>query len=50
MKLKKRFAPQRRPARDERRLPPPDDYCAELLARGDRTGAIRYCKEMYTKA
>jgi hypothetical protein len=33
----------------ERQLLPPDDYCVELLARGDRTGAIRYCKEMYNE-
>ena len=33
----------------ERRLPPPDGYCEELLARGDRTGAIRHCKEMYNE-
>ena len=30
-------------------LPPPDDYTAGLLDRGDRTGAIRHCKEMYNE-
>jgi hypothetical protein len=33
----------------ERQLPPPDNHCAELLARGQRTEAVRYCKEMYNE-
>lgn len=33
----------------ERQLPPPDDHCAALMARGDRTAAIRHCKEMYNE-
>ncbi len=33
----------------EAQLPPPDNHAAELMARADRTGAIRYCKEMYNE-
>jgi hypothetical protein len=32
------------------RLDPPDARSAELIAAGDRRGAIQHCKEMYNEA
>ena len=34
---------------EQPQLPPPDDHVATLIARGERTAAIRYCKEMYNE-
>jgi hypothetical protein len=33
----------------ESQLQPPDHYTAELMAVGNRTAAIRHCKEMYNE-